>query len=82
MKSDPYHLHFKDEEIPWSPTAWLNDHVMDAVQKSICKKLGADDDYQWALNVEKRWCAPLPCGKKWKYPTTSWGFWTLAPYIL
>ena len=31
---------------------------MDEVQKSICKDLGADDDYQSVLNVQKRRGAP------------------------
>ena len=32
---------------------WLNDRIMDAVQKLICKKLGADDDqYYMVKNVE------------------------------
>ena len=31
---------------------------MDATQKLICKKLGADDDYQSVLNVQKRRGAP------------------------
>ena len=69
LKNNLYHLHFKDEEILWSPTTWLNDHIVDLAQKLISKKLGADDDYQ-------------SCDEKWTYPTTSWWFWTLATYFL
>ena len=53
LKNDLYHIHFEVEEILRSPTAWLNYHIMDAAQKLICKKLGADDDYQFVLNVQK-----------------------------
>ena len=44
LKNDLYHIYFEDEEILWSPTAWLNDRIRDAAQKLICKKLGADDE--------------------------------------
>ena len=54
LKNDLYHIHFEAEEILRSPKAWLNYHIMDAAQKLICKKLGADDDYQLVLNVQKR----------------------------
>ena len=43
---------FEDEEILRSPTAWLNNRIMDAAQKLIFKKLGADDDYQSILNIQ------------------------------
>ena len=58
LKNDLYHLHFEDEEILLSPTAWLNDRIMNTVQKLICKTLGADEDYQSVLNVQKRWGVP------------------------
>ena len=54
LKNDLCPLHFQDEEMLWSPTAWLNNRIMDATQKVICKKLGADDDYQSVLNVKNR----------------------------
>ena len=57
-KNDLYDLHFEEEEIPRSPTAWLNDHIMDATKRLICKKLGAHDDYESVLNVQKRRGAP------------------------
>ena len=58
LKNDFYHLQFEDEEILWSPTAWLNDRIMDATQKLICKKLGEDGDNQSVLNAQKRRGAP------------------------
>ena len=57
-KDNLYHLHFGDKEVLRSPTALLNDRIMDAAQKLVCKKLGADDDYQSVLNVQKRRGAP------------------------
>ena len=54
LKNDLYHLHFEDVKIPQSPTALLRDSITDATQKLICRKLGADDDYQSVLNVQKR----------------------------
>ena len=44
LKNGLYHLYLQDKEILRSPTAWLNDRIMDAAQKLICKELGADDD--------------------------------------
>ena len=41
LNKDLYHLQFEDEKIPRSPVAWLNDCIMGAAQKLICKKLGA-----------------------------------------
>ena len=58
LRNDLCHFHFEDEEILQSPTAWLNDRIMNAAQKLIYKKLGADDDYQSVLNVQKRQGAP------------------------
>ena len=57
-KNDLYDLHFEEEEIPRSPNAWLNDRIMDATKRLICKKLGAHDDYESVLNVQKRRGAP------------------------
>ena len=51
LKNDLYHLHFEDQEVLRSLTTWLNDCIMDASQKLICKKLGADEDYQSVSNV-------------------------------
>ena len=63
FKNDLYHFQIEDEEILWSPTARLNDHIMDAAEKLICKKLGADDDYQSVFNVQKRQGAPYSAVK-------------------
>ena len=51
LKNDLYHLHFEDQEFHRSLTSWSNDCIMDASQKLICKKLGADEDYQSVSNV-------------------------------
>ena len=34
--------------------AWLGDRIIDGAKMLICKKLGADDDYESVLNVQKR----------------------------
>ena len=39
LKNDLYNLRFDDKKILRSPTAWLNDRIMDAAQKLICKEL-------------------------------------------
>ena len=59
LKNGLYHIYLEDKEILRSPTAWLNDRIMDAAQKLICKELGADDDYQSVLNVQRR--GDTPC---------------------
>ena len=66
LKNDLYHLYSEDEEILRYPTAWLNDCIMDATQKLTCKDLGADDDYQSVLNVQKCRKAPY-CAVKSEY---------------
>ena len=58
LNNDLYHLHFEEEAIPQSPTAWLNDPIMDATKRLICKKLGAHDDYESILIVQKHRGAP------------------------
>ena len=59
LKNDLNHLHFEDEEIIRSTTAWLHNRIMDAAQKLACKKLRADGDYQSVLNVQERRVAPF-----------------------
>ena len=56
LKNDLYNLLFDDQQILRSPTAWLNDRIMDAAQKLICKELGLD---LTVLNVQKRGYPPF-----------------------
>ena len=58
LKNNLYHHQLEGEEIVRSPTAWLNYRIMDTAQKSVYKKLGADNDYQSVLNVQKYQGAP------------------------
>ena len=58
-----YNFHFDDVEILQSHVAWSNDPIMNAAQKLIYKELGADDNYQSVLNVEKRRGAPYSAVK-------------------
>ena len=57
LKNDLYNLRFDDQKILRSPTVWLNDRIMDAAQKPICKELGLE--YQSVLNVQKSGCPPF-----------------------
>ena len=41
----------------------MNDRIKDAAQKLNCKKLGADEDYQSVLIVQKRGGAPYRASK-------------------
>ena len=52
IQSESYNLLHEDQQILLSPTAWLNDSIMDAAQKLICNSLGLE--YQSVLNVQKR----------------------------
>ena len=58
LKNDLYHLYIEDEKILRSPTSWLNDRIIDAAQKLICKEIGAWHDYQSVLNVQKPGAKP------------------------
>ena len=57
LKNDLYNLRFGDQKILRSPTAWLNNRIMDVAQKLICKELGIE--YQSVLNVQKSGCPPF-----------------------
>ena len=57
LKNDLYNLRFGDQKILRSPTAWLNNRIMDVAQKLICNELGIE--YQSVLNVQKSRCPPF-----------------------
>ena len=46
-------LTVKEKKILLSDTEWLNNNVMDAAQKLICKALGRLESYQSVLNWQK-----------------------------
>ena len=49
-----YILKKEDQHLLLSKDAWLNDRIMDAAQKLICKEIGTDESYQSVLNSEKK----------------------------
>ena len=58
VRNNLYFLKNEDANILKSQTAWLNDHIMDAAQKLICKTLGEEDNYQSVLNTQKNEAIP------------------------
>ena len=59
VRNDLYFLKNEDANILKSQTAWLNDRIMDAAQKLICKTLGEEDNYQSVLNTQKNAAIPF-----------------------
>ena len=53
LKTTDYLLTEKEKNILLSDTEWLNDNIMDAAQKLICKALSLES-YQSVLNWQKR----------------------------
>ena len=49
-----YYLKVEDKNILTTKDAWLNDRIMDAAKKLICKALGKIDSYQPVLNSGKK----------------------------
>ena len=49
----------EDVNILKSQIGWLNDRIMDAAQKLICKTLGEEDNYQSVLNTQKNAAIPF-----------------------
>ena len=58
VRHELYFLKNEDANILKSQTAWLNDRIMDAAQKLICKTLGEEDNYQSVLNTQKNEAIP------------------------
>ena len=54
LRNDLYFLKEEDKQILLSNNAWLNDRIMDAAQKLICKEIGTMDSYQSVLNSERK----------------------------
>ena len=53
LRNEMYILKKEDQHLLLSKDAWLNDRIMDAAQKLICKEIGTDESYQSVLNSEK-----------------------------
>ena len=54
IKNELYELKDSDREILEGSDCWLNDNLMDAGQKLICKALGSLEAYQSVLNCQKK----------------------------
>ena len=54
LETDSYILTVKEKKILLSDTEWLNNNIMDAAQKLICKALGRLELHQFVLNWQKR----------------------------
>ena len=54
-----YSLKKEDQHILLSKDAWLNDRIMDAAQKLICKEIGNELSYQSVLNSQKKFVDPF-----------------------
>ena len=59
VRNDLYFLTNEDANILKSQTAGLNNRIMDAAQKLICKTLGEEDNYQSVLNTQKNAAIPF-----------------------
>ena len=54
LQKEFYYLKNEDKNILKTKDAWLNDRIMDAAQKLICKTSGKIDSFQSVLNSQKR----------------------------
>ena len=54
LRNKMYILKKGDQHLLLSKDAWLNDRIMDAAEKLICKEIGTDESYQSVLNSEKK----------------------------
>ena len=59
IRNNQYFLKEEDHQIILSKNAWLNDRIMDADQKLICKTLGEEDTYLSVLNNQKKTAIPF-----------------------
>ena len=59
LRNEMYILKEEDQHLLLSKDAWLNDRIMDATEKLICKEIGTDESYQSVLNSEKKTIDPF-----------------------
>ena len=59
LRNEMYILKKEDQHLLLSKDVWLNDCIMDAAQKLICKEIGTDESYQSVLNSEKKTIDPF-----------------------
>ena len=60
LQNDLYFLKLEDKQILMSDAAWLNDRIMDAAQRLICKALGNEDAYQSVRNTPRKYGVTYP----------------------
>ena len=56
VKNDQCNLTKEEKDILLDDRSWLNDNLMDAAQKLICKSLDNLECYQSVLNSQKKRC--------------------------
>ena len=54
LRNEMYILKKEDQHLLLSTDVWLNDRIMDAAKKLICKEIGTNESYQSVLNSEKK----------------------------
>ena len=59
LRNEMYILKKEDQHLLLSKDAWLNDRIMDAAQKLICKEIGTEESYQSILYSEKKTIDPF-----------------------
>ena len=59
LSNELYNLKNDDDIILRSETKWMNDRIMDAAQKLICKALGDEEGYQSVLNAQHKGNQPF-----------------------
>ena len=59
LNNEMYSLKKEDQHILLSKDAWLNDRIMDAAQKLICKEIGNELSYKSVLNFQNKVVDPF-----------------------
>lgn len=52
LHNELYSLKKEDQKILFSKQEWMNDRIMDAAQKLICREIGSDSNFQSVLNSQ------------------------------
>ena len=81
IRNDLCNLKKEDTGILHSQSAWLNDRIMDAVQKLICETLGEEKSYH-CFEYTKGSRNTFRPSKSRSYPATTWWQFMLVPEIL
>ena len=71
LGNEMYILKKEDQHLLLSKDVWLNDRIMDAAQKLICKEIGTDESYQSVLQ-ESQFNPFISTISRWRRKTTRW----------